>query len=215
MADNYKEKLLQGDWGEWYVQTELARRGIDTALIRKTYDLLIWENDIKIEVKTSHLHEYRKERTSFYTFKFQPYQIEKNAFHYAVCLGVDKYKNVLDTYIIPQTAIPDTGLTIHPESGYYQATNNDKYKLTKDRWDLLEIKNKSYSMRVRNKLAYEINNYEKIRKAELKKLFVEVFNDNKIKSHKKASYIIDRYGITKTKVYRLINEWKLKGGDKH
>ena len=45
--------------------------------------------------------------------------------------------------------------------------------------------------------------------AELKKIFIEVFNNPKIKKRNKASYIIDNYGITKTKVYRLIKEWKL------
>ena len=208
MVDYFKQ-TLQGDIGEEHVSLTLKQKGIDTVPIKKTYDLLIWENDVKIEVKTSHLHTYRNERTEFYKFTFQPYQIKKDAFHYAVCLGLDDFNNVIDTYIIPQNALPKTSLCIHPKSGYYQATNSDKYNITKDRWDLLTIKNRSYLVRVKNKLAKEINNYEANLKAELKKIFIKVFNNPEIKKHNKASYIIDNYGITKTKVYRLIKEWKL------
>jgi hypothetical protein len=221
---NYHAKILQGDTNEWHVQNELGKRGIDTVPIRKTYDLLIWEYDYKIEVKSSQLHSYRKGTTSFYKFYFQPYQIKKGAFDYAICLGLGDNNEVVDTYMIPHKvieAISDKGssIQIHPNPNLMwftsKATNAIRFEQTKNRWDLFKIKNKSYFKRVQNKLANDVIYFEDNIKNELKKVFIDVFKDSNIKEHNKASYIVNRYGISRSKVYRLIQEWQLnKGGDK-
>ena len=54
---------LTGDMGEHYVQFLLGRMGIDAVKIDRVYDLFLWKNMHRVEVKTSkeyEIHEKRK-----------------------------------------------------------------------------------------------------------------------------------------------------------
>ena len=107
-----RDAILRGKRGEWYVQSELAKHGIDSKRLDFVYDLLLPEYDYKIEVKCSKIH-YRPEGvntkqmgTPFYSFKFGEHQIKNDdAYDWAVCVGLNDRKNIKDVFIIPQPYI--------------------------------------------------------------------------------------------------------------
>ena len=104
-----KNAILRGKRGEWYVQSELAKYGIESKRLDFVYDLLLPKHDYKIEVKCSKIH-YRPEGvntkqmgTHYYSFKFGDNQLKKDgAYDWAVCVGLNDRKNVKDVFIIPQ-----------------------------------------------------------------------------------------------------------------
>ena len=58
-------KIIKGKIGEFYTQMELAKRGIDSISIDKTYDLFLWERGHRVEVKTSTLRTPKKSMVKF------------------------------------------------------------------------------------------------------------------------------------------------------
>jgi len=107
---------LIGDMGEHYVQYLLGKMGIDAVNIDRVYDLFLWKNMHRVEVKTSKIqnrHSRGRNSSKAYLFKFLKPQIQKDAFDYAICVGYDENYNPKDVFVIPQGYI------------YEQAKNNN------------------------------------------------------------------------------------------
>ena len=90
---------LVGDMGEHYVQYLLGSIGIDADKIDRVFDLFLWQNMHRVEVKTSKVNKRQSrgyEISKAYLFKFLKPQIQKDAFDYAICVGYDVNYNFKD-----------------------------------------------------------------------------------------------------------------------
>ena len=227
-------KIIKGKIGEFYTQMELAKIGIDSISIDKTYDLFLWERGHRVEVKTSTLRTPKKKHGKvlknaqrYYEFQFYPFQYAREAFDYAVCIGLDDALNVDVAYIIPHKALENQRTlcitkTFSSRKGYNNKSskgiscsdNYERYAICRNNWNVFNIFNKSYFTRVKNQITNKILNLNENKLTTLKKEFEKVYK-GPIPKHKKVSYLANKLNISRTTVSRYAKKWKLKGGDKH
>ena len=174
-------KELIGRLGEYYVQSELTKVGVDSVSIDKTFDLYLWQRNHRIEVKTSYLRT-RKSGTKVFTFKFSEEQRMKDAFDYAVCLGFNRDDTINVIYIIPQKYIHERGLR-----GYKISASKEKGRFSlcdsymrfdscrNIGFDIFTNDNKSSFTRRKNTVTKKLLQFEKDCKKEFKKEFIAFF----------------------------------------
>jgi hypothetical protein len=91
--------------GTRYFQYLMAQRNIVAEYIDFTYDVILPENKYSIEIKTRRASKYKGDIRGHYAFGFNISQVQKDAFDYAVCFGLDDKYNVKAVYVIPQIYI--------------------------------------------------------------------------------------------------------------
>ena len=220
----YKERnsLVIGTLGENYAMFLLNQIEIDAISIDRTYDLFLWKNMHRVEVKTSypHLKTNNIEKTEAYQFHFNGrHQRDKDAFDYAICIGCDKDYNPKDVYVIPQPYIVANGKSAiyipvrrsNTNLGYFQPCNNyDKFRmLCKDNLDVFKQSNKSAFTRKKNELTKKLLNYEKDCISKMKKEFETIYSDRAVVSHKQEA--MERLGISHETAWKWAKELG-KGG---
>ena len=208
---------LTGDMGEHYVQFLLGRMGIDAVKIDRTYDLFLWKNIHRVEVKTSkeyEIHEKRKhdgKRDKRYGFKFFKPQIQKDAFDYAICVGYDSNYNPKEVFVIPQSYIYEQAkrdnnlenksvlITIPIERpvkniGIFKfCSNYDKFRMCVDNLDVFKQTNKSAFTRKKNQLTKKLLNYQEDCLKNMKEEFLRIYKDKNI--HNPSQVVEDKFGI--------------------
>jgi len=208
---------LIGDMGEHYVQFLLGRIGIDAVKIDRVYDLFLWQNMHRVEVKTSRIHErdyikkHNSKTTKAYAFKFLRPQIQKDAFDYAICVGYDIDYNPKDVFVIPQSYIYEQAkrnnnlenksalITIPTERpiknvGFFRLCNNyDRFKMCKDNLDVFKQSNKSAFTYKKNQLTKKLLNYEDDCLEYMKEEFLRIYTDKNI--HNPSQVVEDELGI--------------------
>jgi len=181
----YKKELV-GKIGEWHVQAELAKIGIDSVSIDKTFDLYLWQRNHRIELKTS----YPRIRTSnkeVFAFNFSEDQRVMDAFDYAVCVGLNHDDTVNTVYIIPQTFLAlhnntakNLQIKIYVKRGnFYNVCNSfDKFKPAREvGLDIFLENNKASFTRKKNHLTKKLLQNEKTLQKSFKKKFLEYFKN--------------------------------------
>ena len=210
-----------GKIGEYYVQQKLAEISVDSISIDKVYDLFLWESMRRVEIKTAHLNDASKDKlrqTPFHAFQFKDYQIQKNAFDYAICIGLDTKSNVTHVYIVPQDYLYKNQqrnvsiVTERPAKRTYnifQGTTYDKYACCKlDIKTIFSQKNNAAFARKKNALTRQLVNYERNLKRSVLKIIYDVLNttDDK-RSHNRQ--IANRLNINISSVYKLRDRMNL------
>tara|TARA_Y100000590_G_scaffold411746_1_gene506076 strand:- start:795 stop:1757 length:963 start_codon:yes stop_codon:yes gene_type:complete len=210
---------IKGNMGEHYVQFLLGRMDIDAVKIDRTYDLFLWKNMHRVEVKTSRTnesgpkrkHDGKKEKR--YDFKFIGTQIQKNAFDYAICVGYDIDYNPKDIFVIPQSyiyeqaksednldnnsmiiSIPIERPIAQRYEGIFKTCNNyDKFRMCVDNLDVFKQTNKSAFTRKKNQLTKKLLNYQEDCLKNMKEEFLRIYNDKNI--HNPSQVVEDKFGI--------------------
>ena len=171
----FRRRYATGSMGVHYVQMELDKLDIDSIPIDRTYDLFLWERNHRVEVKTSHKH---LKPGGQHEFTFDEAQCKKDAFDYAVCIGLNvpedskECKEVEVMYIIPQKYIyhracnGSSGLTTQLRilrsaslHGYKLMNSYVKYNMCRLSLDIFTNKNKASFTRKKNALAKRLINY--------------------------------------------------------
>ena len=220
-------KIIKGKIGEFYTQMQLAKLGIDSISVDKTYDLFLWERSHRVEVKTSTLRKPKRTGSRYYEFQFYPFQYRREAFDYAVCIGLDDALNVDVAYIIPHKALENQatlcitktystrkGTNNNSSKGISHSSNYEKYSICRDNWGVFDIFNKSYFTRVKNQITNKILNHNNKKLVNLRKIFERVYKNPKIKNHNKVSYLANKCNISRITVSRYVKKWKLKRSKK-
>tara|TARA_R110000824_G_scaffold324271_1_gene511223 strand:+ start:81 stop:920 length:840 start_codon:yes stop_codon:yes gene_type:complete len=203
-----------GDIGENYVKYKLSQLGVDAVTIDRAYDLFLWKRMHRIEVKTSNAHLSGRHIIPQYSFQFKGYQTEKNAFDYAVCIGLDDNNKVDVMYIIPQEYIyqrqqlsGNVGISItshrppHKSCSIFTGNTYDKFSMCKLDLDLFTQNNKSAFTRKKNMLAKKLLSYESEIEIKVFKEFNEVFNNKDIQFPTKE--LSEKLHMTKASVIRI------------
>lgn len=178
------DKKLTGKIGEYYVQTELAKIGVDSVSIDKTFDMYLWQRNHRIEIKTSYLRT-RKSGTKVFTFKFTEEQRMKDAFDYAICLGFNRDNTINVIYVIPQKYLHERGLCGYKISASKEKKNFslcDSYmrfdSCRNVSFDIFTNDNKSSFTRRKNIVSKKLLQFEEDCKKQFKKEFITFFNDD-------------------------------------
>ncbi len=203
-----------GDIGENYVKYKLSQIGIDAVNIDRVYDLFLWRNMHRIEVKTSNAHVSGKHIIPQYGFTFKHGQTERDAFDYAVCIGLGDDNKVQDMYIIPQDYIHKraviykktsycSNITILKENLSMEYKNNtyDKYDMCKLSLDIFKEDHKATFTRKKRELTKKLLTYEaRIHKKMVTK-FKSIYNDKSIKNPVQVAK--EKLGISSTTAWLL------------
>tara|TARA_R110002012_G_scaffold63830_2_gene167924 strand:- start:292 stop:1422 length:1131 start_codon:yes stop_codon:yes gene_type:complete len=193
-----KLRKNRGMAGVNWCQYKLESIGIDTDYIDRTHDVWLWEREHKVEVKTTTIRK-RKKGTSAedrFHFAFDYLQIQKKAFDYAFCIGLNDDMSVNVFYVIPQPFIAYKAQKIAEAKGkevenvafsiavkpvddhtYHSICNSyDKFSLCRNNIDVFLIDNKSYFTRVKNKMAKYLIDYEQKCQDAFDKKVLELWN---------------------------------------
>jgi hypothetical protein len=205
---------LVGDMGEHYVQYLLGRIGIDAVNIDRVYDLFLWQNMHRVEVKTSKVNERQSRgynNSKAYLFKFLKPQIQKDAFDYAICVGYDVNYNPKDVFVIPQGYIYEQGKRdnnlenksvliaipierpVRNKGTFKFCSNYDKFRMCIDNLDVFKQSNKSTFTRKKNQLTKRLLNYQEDCLKDMKEEFLKIYNDKDI--HNPNQVVEDKLGI--------------------
>jgi hypothetical protein len=209
-----------GDIGENYIRFKLSQIG-DSVSIDRAYDLFLWRNMHRIEVKTSNSILSGRHVTPNYTFSFKEYQTRKNAYDYAICLGLDGDNNIEAMYIIPQEYIRimsqkrtdrNLNLTILTEQPPWRLslTGNtyDKFSICKIGLDIFKQDNKSAFTRKKNILVKKLLSYEDNIEAQFLKEITDIFNDKNIRYPSKE--VSKQFNISKHSVWKIRRKLGIK-----
>lgn len=185
-----------GDIGENWVKYKLSQKRIDSIIIDRTYDLFAWQRGHRIEVKTSTLKR-RNNNNGHYYWNFKYWQTKRDAFDYAVLVGLDEDRDVSVYYVIPQKYIHTHATKLKPNKdgsakimiresveGDFILEGNSYQKFTPCRnlsFDIFLQENKSAFTRKKNALAKEILEYSVKHKISVLKAVKEAFNNEDIK----------------------------------
>jgi len=210
-----------GDIGENYIKFKLSQIGVDSVSIDRAYDLFLWKRIHRIEVKTSNTHLSGRHVIPQYSFHFKAYQTEKNAFDYAVCIGLDGKNNIDVMYLIPQEYIHviskkrtdrNVHLTILTEQPPWRLSltgnNYDKFSICKIDLDVFKQDNKSAFTRKKNMLAKKLLSYENNIEAQFLKEITDIFNDKDIRYPSKE--VSERFNISKHSVWKVRKQLGIK-----
>ena len=210
-----------GDIGENYIRFKLSQIGVDSVSIDRAYDLFLWRNMHRIEVKTSNSILAGRHITPTYSFSFKEYQTRKNAYDYAICLGLDGDNNIEAMYIIPQEYIHviskkrkdrNVHLTILTEQPPWRLSltgnNYDKFSICKIDLDVFKQDNKSAFTRKKNMLAKKLLSYEDNIEAQFLKEITDIFNDKDIRYPSKE--VSERFNISKHSVWKVRKQLGIK-----
>ena len=193
-----------GDIGESWVKYKLAQHKIDTIIIDRTYDLFAWKRNHRIEVKTSQLTKPERgynHKINYYSWYFKNWQTKKDAFDYAVLVGLDDNLQVDVYYIVPQKYIylqAKDQIRKHDGSGIHiwdSGNNNNvkkKFYLEGNCYDKFECcrnidfklflqNNKSAFMRKKNALTQQLIDFPIVHQMKVLQAVKDAFNDKTIK----------------------------------
>ena len=203
-----------GDIGENYVKYKLSQLGVDAVTIDRAYDLFLWKRMHRIEVKTSNTHLSGRHVIPQYSFHFKAYQTEKNAFDYAVCMGLDDNNKIKVMYLIPQEYIHqkqqlsgDAHISItsdrppHKSCSIFTGNTYDKFSMCKLDLDLFTQSNKSAFTRKKNILAKKLLSYESEIEIKVFKEFNEMFNNKEVQYPTKE--LSEKLNMTKATVIKI------------
>jgi len=203
-----------GDIGENYVKYKLSQLGVDAVTIDRAYDLFLWKRMHRIEVKTSNTHLSGRHVIPQYSFHFKAYQTEKNAFDYAVCMGLDDNNEIKVMYLIPQEYIHqkqqlsgDAHISItsdrppHKSCSIFTGNTYDKFSMCKLDLDLFTQNNKSAFTRKKNILAKKLLSYESEIEIKVFKEFNEMFNNKEVQYPTKE--LSEKLHMTKATVIKI------------
>ena len=191
-----------GDIGESWVKFKLAQHKIDSVFIDRTYDLFAWKRGHRIEVKTSRLYNRKGRHTPHYYWNFKHWQTRKDAFDYAVLVGLDKKNNIDVYYVIPQRYIHYHANELRPNKdgsaklmirqssdGDFLLEGNSYDKFTPCRnldFEVFSQDNKSAFTRKKNTLAKKLIEFNTLHKMSVLKAVKDAFTDDSIKFPTKA-----------------------------
>ena len=197
-ADKYSHGNLWsiGDIGENYVKYKLSQKRIDSIIIDRTYDLFLWQRNHRIEVKASHIGSRSIDNS--YNWNFKHWQTKKDAFDYAVCVGLNSKEEIKVVYIIPQPYLHKLATKIKPKKngGTTLSINidNRKFSLDGNTYDKFECcrypnidfdiflqDNKSVFTRRKNRLTKKLLEFSDKHRAHIFSEVVDAFNDKSIK----------------------------------
>ena len=200
---SYTEKTQRTErTGVAWAKYQCEKRGIVFEVIPYTYDVILPKNKYSIEIKTSKVqHDVGYDSRGKYCFRFKDKQLEKNAFDYAICVGLDDDYNAVVSYIVPQQyiyeqakttnnknkdwsfKIPVCNYTTHSLKAKWTAFRTvdiyQKFEMCKNKYELLDIDNKSSFTYYKNKLYKQLNEYDNLQDELLSKRIVDMYNDGK------------------------------------
>ena len=214
-----EDRELRGKLGEYYIQSELVKINIDSVSIDKTFDLYLWERNHRVEIKTSKPHGKRNCKTQTYCFRFEKRQCIKDAFDYAICVGLKEDDSVDVIYIIPQNYLHQTRtrktktgdlmvqILTEPENKFMVCSSYKKFKPCREiGLDIFLNNNKSSFTRKKNTLTKKLLEYDGASKKGFKHTFVKHFkNGGNVKQATKIfkmnhTAVVDyrlKFGLTK------------------
>ena len=187
--------IMRGHVGVFWTQLELAKQGIASKYIDETMDLYLWARKYNVEVKASQeattVRTGKKMKRNTYEFRFDVSQCEKDAFDYAVCLGMDDNQNVVDYYIIPQPYLHYVAnnnnrkekrasiiVLTRPSKSRKFCNTYDKYQMCKNiGFDIFNNKNKASFTRKKNYMTKKLIEYGPKCRENFKKEFIEYFKN--------------------------------------
>tara|TARA_Y100000114_G_scaffold146686_1_gene157644 strand:+ start:55 stop:894 length:840 start_codon:yes stop_codon:yes gene_type:complete len=191
-----------GDIGESWVKFKLAQHKIDSVFIDRTYDLFAWKRGHRIEVKTSRIYNRKNRNTPHYYWNFKHWQTRKDAFDYAVLVGLDNKNNVSVYYVIPQKYIHIHATKLKPNKDgsaklmirqssdgdfLLEGNSYDKFSPCRNlNFDIFEQDNKSAFTRKKNAIAKKLIEFNTLHKMNVLKTVRDAFNDDSIKFPTKA-----------------------------
>ena len=219
-----QDSELRGKIGEYYIQSELAKIGIDSVSIDKTFDLYLWERNHKVEIKTSKPHSKRNCKTQTYCFRFEKTQCNKtvngeDAFDYAICVAYNTDNSIDEVYIIPQRYLEKTRtrktktgelmiqILTKSANKFMVCSSYDKFKPCREiGLDVFLNNNKSSFTRKKNTLTKKLLKYDGASKKGFRHTFIAHFkNGGNVKQATKIfkmnhSAVVDyrlKFGLTK------------------
>ena len=212
---------LRGKIGEYYIQSELAKIGIDSVSIDKTFDLYLWQRNHRIEIKTSKPHDKKNCKTQTYCFRFEKSQCIKavngeDAFDYAICVGYNPDNSIDKVYIIPQRYLEKTRtrktktgelmiqILTKPANKFMVCSSYKKFKPCREiGLDIFLNNNKSSFTRKKNTLTKNLLKYDDASKKGFRHTFITHFkNGGNVKQATKI------FNMNHTAVV----DWRLKFG---
>ena len=191
-----------GDIGESWVKFKLAQHKIDSILIDRTYDLFAWKRGHRIEVKTSKIYNRNNRNTPHYYWNFKHWQTKKDAFDYAVLVGLDKKNDIDVYYVIPQRYIHYHANELRPNKDgsckimikqnsegdfHLEGESYGKFKPCRNLdFEIFEQDNKSAFTRKKNSITKKLLDYPILHQKKVLEAVKEAFNDDGIKFPTKA-----------------------------
>ena len=187
--------IMRGHAGVFWTQLELAKQGIPSSYIDVTMDLYLWARKYNVEVKTSQeqttVRTGKKMKRNTYEFKFDVSQCEKDAFDYAVCVGMDDNQDVVDYYIIPQPYLHYVAnnnnrkekrasviILNRPSKSNKYCNTYDKFQMCKNiGFDVFKNKNKASFTRKKNYMTKKLIEYGPKCRENFKKEFIKYFKN--------------------------------------
>jgi hypothetical protein len=216
------QNVISGNIGEYYIQYQLAKMGIDAIKMDRNYDLFLWERMHRVEIKTS------MKRKNKYNFKFKDTQVRKDAFDYVICVCIDKM-NIDKIYVIPQDYLNKRegcktvlGIYATPTTAIKEKLIGDSYELFDickglDKLDVFKIDNKRTFTRKKNSTAKKLLEYKDRKLKETIKTIQSIMNDKDILDPLKE--VSNKLGTTmrttKTWCDKLEIEYPYKHGTRH
>ena len=212
------QNVISGNIGEYYIQCELAKLGIDAVKIDRNYDLFLWERMHRIEIKTA------KKIKNKYNFKFKDTQVRENAFDYVICVCVDEM-DIDKIYVIPQNYInkkegSKTIIGIHatPTTAIKEKLIGDTYEMFEvckglDKLHIFKIDNKTSFTKKKNNLTKLLLDYKNKKLKETMEIIQSIYNDKTILYPLKE--LSKKMGTSMATTKRWCDKLEIEYPDKH
>ena len=212
------QNVISGNIGEYYIQYELAKMGIDAVKIDRNYDLFLWERMHRVEIKTA-----QKVKNN-YNFKFKDTQVRENAFDYAICVCIDGM-NIDKIYVIPQDYLNKKGgcktvLGIYatPTTAIKEKLIGDSYELFEtckglDKLNIFKIDNKRTFTRKKNSITKKLLEYKDKKIKETIRTIQNIMNDKNILHPLKE--VSKKMGTTMRTTKSWCDKLEIEYPDKH
>ena len=220
-----------GDIGELESAIALIKNGIRNAPIKDVYDTVLIEKGYRVEIKTSNIYQERnsKRPSNTYRFNFKKSQLMKDAFDYALCVGIDMNGLPEVFYMIPQKYLHERNHRVvcvlqnndmcaqygsnYSKLSYYNTY--DKYSICRNNWDALKLDRPAF-MRKENYITKKLLNFKETEKKRIVKEFVNAAKHGKRREVTQAILdVCKKYNVSRNTFNRVINghvsyrgEWK-------